>query len=212
MKIVYRANDATSKELVSRGLPPGAQWVAVGAIADFSQHPDADLFIDLASDDPALPEYDMLKPTVVLVNAVIATLHESAAAPNVYRINAWPGMLSQPLLELAAPGQQTTAQLEHTLVALQWKYRFVPDTAGLVSARIISMIINEAYFALGEGVSSKENIDIAMKTGTNYPYGPFEWAAKIGLQRIQQLLVQMQKENNRYSIAPALLKDLEQPA
>jgi len=74
------------------------------------------------------------------------------------------------------------------------------------------MIINEAYFALGEGVSSKENIDIAMKTGTNYPYGPFEWAAKIGLQRIQQLLVQMQKENNRYSIAPALLKDLEQPA
>ena len=121
-------------------------------------------------------------------------------------------MLIKPVLEIAVTDQNSRAALERTLTALQWKYSIVPDIAGFVSARIISMIINEAYFALGEGVSSKENIDIAMKTGTNYPYGPFEWAKKIGLQRVHHLLLQMEKENDRYSIAPALLKELEQPA
>ena len=49
-----------------------------------------------------------------------------------------------------------------------------PDIPGFISARVVSMIINEAYFALEEEVSSKEEIDTAMKLGTNYPYGPFD--------------------------------------
>ena len=42
------------------------------------------------------------------------------------------------------------------------------------------MIINEAFLALQEGVSTKEEINTAMKLGTNYPLGPFEWVEKIG--------------------------------
>ena len=45
------------------------------------------------------------------------------------------------------------------------------------------MIINEAYFTWEAGTSTKEEIDIAMKLGTGYPYGPFEWGEKIGLSR-----------------------------
>src|ERR1700710_2457559 len=48
--------------------------------------------------------------------------------------------------------------------------------------RVVAMIINEAYYALDAGVSSKESIDLAMKLGTGYPYGPFEWADRIGLR------------------------------
>lgn len=46
--------------------------------------------------------------------------------------------------------------------------------------RVISMIINEAYFSKEENLASVEDIDTAMKYGVNYPLGPFEWANKIG--------------------------------
>ncbi len=49
-------------------------------------------------------------------------------------------------------------------------------SCGFVFPRTISQIINEAYFALQEGVASREDIDRAMKFGVNYPKGPFEWA------------------------------------
>jgi 3-hydroxybutyryl-CoA dehydrogenase len=43
-----------------------------------------------------------------------------------------------------------------------------------------------------------------MKFGTNYPYGPFEWGEKIGLNYIRDLLNELQKTDMRYSIAPGL--------
>ncbi len=46
------------------------------------------------------------------------------------------------------------------------------------------MIVNEAFFAFGEKISTIEEIDMAMKLGTNYPNGPFEWAEKIGIENI----------------------------
>ena len=81
-----------------------------------------------------------------------------------------------------------------------------PDEPGLISVRIIAMIINEAYFAIAEDVSSEKEIDIAMKLGTNYPFGPFEWGEKIGLKNIYSLLVKLSKENKKYSPAPSLEK------
>jgi 3-hydroxybutyryl-CoA dehydrogenase len=69
------------------------------------------------------------------------------------------------------------------------------------------MIINEAYFALEENVSTKEEIDIAMKLGTNYPYGPFEWAKKIGLKNVVRLLTELSLSEKRYQPAGLLLKE-----
>ena len=77
---------------------------------------------------------------------------------------------------------------------------------GLLQARIIAMIINEAYYALEENVSTKEQIDIAMKLGTNYPYGPFEWSEKIGIEKIYFLLEKLSAQNKRYTIAAAIKK------
>lgn len=54
--------------------------------------------------------------------------------------------------------------------------------------RTISMIVNEAYFALGEKLATASDIDLAMKNGVNYPLGPIEWGEKIGLSLIAQLL------------------------
>ncbi len=49
-------------------------------------------------------------------------------------------------------------------------------SCGFIFPRTIVQIINEACFALEEGVATKEDIDRAMKFGVNYPMGPFEWA------------------------------------
>ena len=81
-----------------------------------------------------------------------------------------------------------------------------PDEPGFISARIISMIINEAFYAKGENISTENEIDIAMKLGTNYPFGPFEWANEIGIKNIYDLLVSLSKNDVRYNPSPLLEK------
>ncbi len=45
-----------------------------------------------------------------------------------------------------------------------------------------------------------------MKLGTNYPNGPFEWAEKIGIEKIYLLLQKLAEKEDRYQPAPALKK------
>lgn len=55
------------------------------------------------------------------------------------------------------------------------------DTPGFIANRILMPYINEAIYALFEGISSVENIDTCMKLGTNVPMGPLTLADFIGL-------------------------------
>lgn len=59
---------------------------------------------------------------------------------------------------------------------------------GFIFPRTISMIINEAYFALEDQLASEEDMDKAMRFGVNYPLGPFDWSHKIGLTPLSLLL------------------------
>lgn len=146
----------------------------------------------------------------VLINCVdhtAASLQEIAGYPghtdgtwSLNRFNGWPTFFERPLLELALP----TPACDEMLRKLQWPFETTPDQPGLFSARVISMIINEAFFALGEEVSTREEIDTAMKLGTNYPYGPFEWARLIGEEKIAQLLETLSHIHDRYKPAPLL--------
>ena len=106
---------------------------------------------------------------------------------------------------IADPFEETTVR--DVFSSLGWKYRIVPDVPGMVTARVISMIINEAYFTLQAGVSTKDEIDTAMKLGTNYPYGPFEWSRKIGLKNIYALLLALSKIDARYQPCELLQKE-----
>lgn len=54
------------------------------------------------------------------------------------------------------------------------------DTPGLVVARTIAMLVNEAADAVQQGVCTADGADAAMKLGVNYPGGPFEWLARLG--------------------------------
>ena len=77
---------------------------------------------------------------------------------------------------------------------------------GEIAVRILAMIMNEAAYAVGEGVASVRDIDIAMKLGTNYPKGPLKWADEIGLELLHNILKSLDASlgDERYRPAPLL--------
>ncbi len=81
----------------------------------------------------------------------------------------------------------------------------VPDDIGLISGQIVCGIINEAFLTYEEGTSEQQDIDIAMKLGTNYPYGPFEWYELIGSMEVKQVLAQKAILDIAYKPANMLL-------
>ena len=72
--------------------------------------------------------------------------------------------------------------------------------------RIMSMIANEAFFALTDQLASEQDIDNAMKFGVNYPIGPLTWAKTCGLEKVSWLLhsLYQKTKDERYTLAPQL--------
>lgn len=113
------------------------------------------------------------------------------------------------IMEVSCHNEEHISQLEKLLKMLGTEFERVEDRIGMITPRTICMIINEAYFTFMEGTASMEDIDTAMKLGTNYPYGPFEWAQKIGLQNVYEVLeaLLMQSHDNKYKICPLLARE-----
>ena len=72
--------------------------------------------------------------------------------------------------------------------------------------RIVCQVVNEAAFALGEGVGSAEDIDAGMIHGLNYPRGILAWADEIGLDHVLGVLdaLYLERGEERYRAAPIL--------
>lgn len=89
---------------------------------------------------------------------------------------------------------------------------WVADTPGLVLPRILSMLVNEAFFALQAGVAEAETIDQAMKLGLNYPRGPFEWAQELGLPYVLAILDHLYDEyhEERYRASQEIRRQTRQ--
>ncbi|MEO6734580.1 MAG: 3-hydroxyacyl-CoA dehydrogenase family protein [Ferruginibacter sp.] len=138
----------------------------------------------------------------ILMNAVCTTLKEMKAPENVVRINGWNSFLGRSTWEVAG---NVSDSIQAAFSAMSKQIIQVPDEPGFISARVIAMIINEAYFALEDKISTKHEIDIAMKLGTNYPHGPFEWATIIGIDKIFALLQKLSTSDKRY-LPSTLLK------
>jgi 3-hydroxybutyryl-CoA dehydrogenase len=146
-----------------------------------------------------------LNCSVIIVNSVIDTVAE--IDKDFIRINGWPTFLLRERVEASFQLEHPKESAERLFSIFHKSIEWVPDVTGMVTARIVSSIINEAYFALEENVSGKEEMDIAMKLGTNYPYGPFEWASLIGVENIYRLLDRLSIEKERYRPAGLLRKE-----
>ena len=109
----------------------------------------------------------------------------------------------------AAAGWRTQAAA--WLAALGFVPLAMADTPGLVVARTVAMLINEAADAVLQGVCTADGADVAMKLGVNYPAGPFEWLAGWGAPDVVALLDAMdaQYRGERYRVSPWLRRRSE---
>jgi 3-hydroxybutyryl-CoA dehydrogenase len=84
----------------------------------------------------------------------------------------------------------------------------VGDAPGLVLGRIVAQLVNEACFAIGEGVGAPEDVDAGMELGLNHPRGPLAWADLAGPDAILGILAGLEDEyrEDRYRPAPTLVK------
>jgi 3-hydroxybutyryl-CoA dehydrogenase len=80
------------------------------------------------------------------------------------------------------------------------------DVPGLLVARTVTMLINEACDAVWQGVCTESAADLAMKLGVNYPAGPFEWLQQLGPQRVATTLDHLfdAYRSERYRVSPLL--------
>lgn len=123
--------------------------------------------------------------------------------------NGMQSFLDRELMELTLLLEDDRKIIEQVCSQLNTEYVIVEDRVGMVTPRVICMIINEAYYTVQEGTADKKSIDLAMKLGTNYPHGPFEWAEIIGIRNVYELLeaVYEDTKDERYKICPQMKRD-----
>jgi 3-hydroxybutyryl-CoA dehydrogenase len=202
MHIAVIGTESRQNEFAARGNKPG---VTITRLKEPIPGPEADCYIDLdfEPDPDRVVALQSLQPSLIIINDVVATLAELPR--DFVRFNGWPGFLRSDKWEAAAKLESEKNKVNEVAEACNRTVCWVHDQPGFITARIVSMIINEAWFALEEGVSTKSDIDLAMKTGTNYPFGPFEWCEMIGGERVAALLKKLSQSNPRYTPAPGLL-------
>jgi 3-hydroxybutyryl-CoA dehydrogenase len=168
-------------------------------------HSESDIYVDCAFsvNNERIAALQLLSPASILINAVNAAPGDLPKA--FIRFNGWAGFEAGQVLEIAGCAGEVPEIVLQFAMACGLTCISVPDQPGMVRPRVVAMIINEAYHALGEGVSTVAEIDIAMKLGTNYPFGPFEWGALIGLHRVKELLDKMAQIDHKYQPAPSLV-------
>lgn len=210
MKIAIISGELLKNGIQARPLRPGQhiEWVWIRELSELGTHRDVSLYIDLdfTMDMERSGQLSRLLPIPVMVNSVVYTLRE-IGQPFI-RINAWPGFLERDIHELVVIDKEVSGRIAELYEQLGWQYRFVPDIAGMISGRILATIINEAYYTLQEEISTRPEIDTAMKLGTNYPFGPFEWSERIGPSNIYHLLSVLKEKDSRYTPAQALAETL----
>jgi 3-hydroxyacyl-CoA dehydrogenase len=128
--------------------------------------------------------------------------------------NALPGFLNRKVWEISQPTPQPelpklsgVSQLSQLLGPdFPIAFELVADRPGLVSARTVCMIINEANWMLDEAAADAKDIDTAMCLGVNYPKGPLEWQTQMGTRNVVEVLAALGRHygTDTYKISPRL--------
>ncbi|HWI89743.1 MAG TPA: 3-hydroxyacyl-CoA dehydrogenase family protein [Flavisolibacter sp.] len=197
MQVVVFTDESLKAELLNsiETVDEGIVWVE--NLSQLEQYKNADAIVDLLYNESHRLQLESLLPALIVINSVEQNLQETNLS--FVRINGWKTFLQPSITEASTIKEENKTKAQEVFSFFQKKLEWVPDEIGFITPRVVSMIINEAFIALKEGVSTKGEIDTAMKLGTNYPYGPFEWAEKIGVEKIKSLLDKLSMQEKRYA-------------
>ncbi len=168
---------------------------AISTVNDMNDLKNCDLLIEAATENKAI-KFDIFKKLdeVAKPGAILATNTSSISITEIAAVTKRPTLVAGmhfmnpvPVMKLVEGirGLETTDETFDTVAAVAEKMGKVfvraNDVPGFAVNRILMPMINEAVYALYEGVASAPDIDQAMKLGTNQPMGPLELADFIGL-------------------------------
>lgn len=215
MKILARGEKIRTEELKQKLSSIEINWV-VKDDTDFTgtNLHDFDVIFDLNFDDHQglISHYAPLEGKPVFVSAVKQQLATAAHGYDrtihchLFGLNALPTFINRSLAEVSVWNEKSNSVLQQLMTRFQWDYKQVEDRVGMVTPRVVLMIINEACYTVQEGTATMKDIDISMKLGTNYPHGPFEWADKIGIKQVYEVLNALYEDTKeeRYKICSLL--------
>ncbi len=183
----------------------GAGWT-VATPAEAHRLPAPFLILDVTGgEDPEAPLQGA--PQAICLHA--GSLAACDPGGSAVGFHALPPFARSELVDLTAgpdSAESAVAAAERFFATLGKHTAWVGDGPGLVLGRIVCQVINEAAFALGEGVGSADDIDAGMVHGLNYPRGILAWADEIGLDHVLGVLDALNLEygEERYRAAPVL--------
>ena len=186
---------------------------------------DADLVIEAAVEDEAVKRQilgnasKVLKPSALLAtNTSSISITRLAAASDrpekfigIHFMNPVPVMELVELIRGIATSEETFLTAKEFVRRLGKTATMAEDFPAFIVNRILLPMINEAIYALHEGVGSVEAIDTAMRLGAHHPMGPLQLADFIGLDTCLSIMQVLHEglADSKYRPCPLLVKYVE---
>ena len=202
-----------------------AAMARIEVVADLAALAAADLVIEAATEREEIKRTIFADVGKVLgADAILATNTSSIpitrlaqAAPDAARFigvhffNPVPVMALIEIIRGLATADATVAAVEAFAITLGKEVVHANDAPGFIVNRVLLPFLNEACFALGEGVASVVDIDKGVKLGLNHPMGPLTLADFIGLDTCLEIcrILHGSTGDPKYRPAPLLVKYVE---